>query len=206
MGSQAVATSGDDKIVTDEELVRAQLYGLLAKFLSQPPSADALTASGALQGDDSSPLGSAIRTFARVASATSEAAAADEYQNLFIGVGRGELLPFGSYYLTGFLNEKPLAKLRSDMSAVGIARREGVSEPEDHAASVLEVMAGLIDGRFGEPAGIEQQQQFFEAHIQSWMPVFFRDLAEASSSVLYAALADVGSRFLEIEAEAFRMD
>ena len=130
----------------------------------------------------------------------------DEYHTLFIGVGRGELLPYASYYLTGFLNEKPLAKLRNDMAERGVTRSADTSEPEDHAASVLEIMAGLIDGRFGAPATIEQQKEFFDAHVGSWMDVFFRDLAGASSSVLYAALAEVGAQFLEIETAAFRMD
>ena len=130
----------------------------------------------------------------------------DEYNALFIGVGRGELLPYGSYYLTGFLHEKPLAQLRGDMAELGIEADPKATEPEDHAASVLEMMAGLIDGRFGAPLAIEQQQKFFDAHVGSWIPVFFRDLEGASASVLYAALAQVGTRFLEIEAEAFRLD
>ncbi len=191
--------------LAEEDVLRAQLYSLLAGLLSRPPEQVDLARVADLDGNDT-PLGKAISALARIASGQGIIAAKDEYQTLFIGVGRGELLPYASYYLTGFLHEKPLAKLRNDMSELGITRSADTSEPEDHAASVLEIMAGLIDGRFGAPASIEQQKEFFDAHIGSWMDVFFQDLAGASSSVLYAALAEVGSRFLEIETEAFRMD
>ena len=181
------------------------MYDLLANLLSKSPTDSELKAIAGLIGDDSE-LGRAITALARVAGGSDAGAVSDEYHALFVGIGRGELLPYGSYYLTGFLHEKPLAKLRDEMAAFGVKRAENVSEPEDHIASVLEVMAGLIDGRFGTAATLEQQKEFFDAHIGSWMTVFFQDLAGASSSVLYAALAQVGARFLEIEAAAFAMD
>ena len=185
--------------------MRAQVYQLLATLLSEPPSAEELTSVSRLQGNDT-PLGQAVSALARVAAKSNFAATSEEYHTLFIGVGRGELLPFASYYLTGFLHEKPLARLRNDMAMLGIVRRDTASEPEDHAASVLEIMAGLIDGRFGTPATLDQQQEFYEAHIVSWMDIFFRDLAEASSSVLYAAVGEVGTQFLKVETAAFQMD
>ncbi|MGI9409898.1 MAG: TorD/DmsD family molecular chaperone, partial [Hyphomicrobiaceae bacterium] len=141
--------------LAEEDVLRAQLYDLLAGLLSRPPGPDDLSHLARLEGNDT-PLGNAIGALARAAG-QSEVAVRDEYHTLFIGVGRGELLPYASYYLTGFLNEKPLAKLRSDMAGLGVTRGADTSEPEDHAASVLEIMAGLIDGRFGEPATIEQQ-------------------------------------------------
>lgn len=201
---ETIAVAGTETRA-DEDALRAQIYGLLANLLSRPPSAAELEAVGRLQGGDT-PLGKAIAALARVAANRDVAAVADEYQALFIGIGRGEVLPYGSYYLTGFLHEKPLAKLRNDMTALGIARVSDVSEPEDHAASVLEMMAGLIDGRFGEPKSLTSQKEFFDAHVAPWMNVFFQDLAGASTSVLYAALAEVGARFLEIETAAFAMD
>jgi TorA maturation chaperone TorD len=130
---------------------------------------------------------------------------AEEYQSLFVGLVRGELVPYGSYYLTGFLHEKPLAKLRDDLQAFGIARAENVSDPEDHIASLCEVMAGLIDGTFGTPVSLEEQKRFFNTHIRPWAPVFFRDLEAAKVSVLYAAIGSVGRAFLEIEEGAFEM-
>lgn len=195
----------EERVIAEEDLLRAEFYSLLAKLLSAAPSAQQLTTIAQLEGDDT-PLGRAVAALARVAAGSDAVAVAEEYQSLFIGIGRGELLPYGSYYLTGFLHEKPLAKLRNDMAEIGAVRSDSISEPEDHAASILEVMAGLINGRFGAPASLDKQKEFFDAHIASWMDVFFRDLAGASSSVLYAALAEVGARFIEIETAAFAMD
>jgi TorA maturation chaperone TorD len=191
-----------DILPTEEDLLRAQFYELLARFLSSPPTADQLAAAGKLSGNTSA-LGTAVQKFALTCQRCDAATSDDEFSDLFIGVGRGELLPFESYYLTGFLHEKPLARLKQDMAEFGIVRREGVSEPEDHAAFVLETMAGLIDGRFGAASPLDRQKVFYDAHIASWMPVFFGDLKGASSSALYASLADVALRFFEIETQAF---
>ena len=186
----------------EEDRLRAQFYDLLAQFLSEPPTAERLQVAAGLTGGETA-LGQAIDRFALVAGRCDQVAADDEYGDLFIGVGRGELLPFGSYYLTGFLHEKPLARLKEDMAQFGIVPREDVSEPEDHVAAILETMAGLIDGRFGQAHSRAAQKQVFDAHVVSGRPVFFRDLAGASSSVLYASLAVVALRFLEIEAQGF---
>ncbi|MGH6815367.1 MAG: TorD/DmsD family molecular chaperone [Hyphomicrobiaceae bacterium] len=190
--------------VAPEDILRAHAYRLLARFLSAPPSAADLRWAAALQSDDT-PFGKAVSAFARVCARTTVQAASDEYHTLFIGLTRGELVPYGSYYLSGFLHEKPLAKLRGDMQQLGIARDPAMSDPEDHIASELEIMAGLIDGSYGPPPTLAAQQRFFEVHIGSWAPYFFRDLAGAQSSLLYAALGAIGSAFLAIEESAFRM-
>ena len=188
-----------------EEELRAQLYRLLAYFLHKPADKDGLTAAAEMAGDDTD-LGRAIAAFAHIAAKSDPAAIAQEYHDLFIGVGRGELLPYGSYYLTGFLHEKPLAKLRNDMSRLGIERRESVREPEDHIAALCEMMSGLIAGDFGEPATLDEQKAFFDAHLGSWAKHFFTDLEAAKSSVLYGALGTVGRCFMDIEQVAFTMD
>ncbi|KAB2920003.1 MAG: molecular chaperone TorD family protein [Hyphomicrobiaceae bacterium] len=190
--------------VLPEDLLRAQGYRLLARFLSAPPSADELTAAGALVGDESE-FGAAITALSRISARSNAAAAAEEYQTLFIGLTRGELVPYGSFYLTGFLHEKPLAKLRQDMERLGVAREEGVPDPEDHIASLCEMMAGFIDGTFGEPLPLAEQKRFFTTHIGSWAPVFFRDLEAAKASIVYAAVGSVGRTFLDIEEGAFAM-
>ena len=188
-----------------EDMLRAQVYRLLARFLTSPPTDAELKAGAELVGDDST-LGRAVAAFARVCARCDAGAVAEEFQTLFIGLVRGELVPYGSYYLTGFLHEKPLAKLRQDMSRLGIERDASVRDPEDHIASVCETMAGLIDGTFGQPQSLEEQKRFFAAHIGSWAHVFFRDLEIAKSSVLYATLGSVGGAFLKIEEGAFAMD
>ena len=136
---------------------------------------------------------------------TKPAAAEREFNALFIGLGRGELLPYASYYLTGFLNEKPLAQLRSDMAARGITRAPNVYEPEDNIASLMEMMGGMIAGRFGQPAGLATQQEFWNRHIGPWAAHFFADLEAAKNSVFYASVGAIGRNYMEIEKEGFRM-
>ncbi|MEL6978653.1 MAG: molecular chaperone TorD family protein [Pseudomonadota bacterium] len=189
-----------------EERLRAEFYEFLASLLARPPSPETLRGLTTLEGDETD-LGKAVKTLARVASRVTPEAAEREFHDLFIGLGRGELLPYASVYMTGFLNEKPLAKLRDDMSRLRISRADDVFEPEDNAASLFDMMAGLIRGRFtGQPAPLAEQQAFFAAHMGSWMAHFFADLEGAKRSVLYAPVGAVGKAFIEIEREAFRME
>lgn len=189
----------------DEESHRARIYGLLARLLAAPPDAPLLVALAALSADDSE-LGRAFAALAQAAAAATALGVAEEYHDLFIGLTRGELLPYGSYYLTGFLNEKPLAVLRGALAGLGIARAEEVKEPEDHIAALCEVMAGLIDGAYGAPWPLATQRAFFGAHIGPWSGRFFTDLAGAKMAVFYVAVGDLGRRFVEIESAAFAMD
>ncbi len=190
--------------VSSEDRLRADLYNFLGLMLSGPPDQLLLDQCTGLSGDESE-LGQAIAGLARVAKATKPAKVETEFNALFIGLGRGELLPYASYYLTGFLNEKPLAALRSDMAARGMTRAANVYEPEDNIASLMEMMAGMIVGRFSAPATVDDQKTFFNKHIAPWAGHFFADLEGAKNSVLYASLGNVGRAFMEIEREAFRM-
>jgi TorA maturation chaperone TorD len=189
----------------EEDLLRADLYSMLARLLASAPDRATLDALAALDGDGSD-LGQGIASLALVAAATQPAAAKREYNALFIGLGRGELLPYASFYLTGFLNEKPLARLRTHMAQFGIARNDGVKEPEDHIATLCEIMAGLIRGDYGTPLSVGDQHAFFNTHIATWASHFFTDLEAAEGSVLYAPVGKIGRAFMEIEIEAFRMD
>jgi TorA maturation chaperone TorD len=190
--------------VSDEDAARAQCYVLLAHLLHAPPSPALLDAVRGLKGDGSE-LGQALGALAAVAQQITPEAAEREYATLFIGVARGELLPYASYYLTGFLQGKPLADLRGDMARLGIRRHDDLSEPEDHVASLCEMMAGLISGSFGEPASLVAQQKFFTRHLASWTPRFFEDLQAAKAAVLYMPVGRIGRLFMTIEAEAFGM-
>ena len=190
--------------LSEEEQLRVHWYALLGRLLQSAPDAETLQMISRLQGDESD-LGQAITNLARAAAASDLAQIKREYHDLFIGIGQGELTPYGSYYLTGFLNEKPLAKLRGDMAKLGIARADGKSEPEDHIASLCEMMAGLIAGAFGEPLDLDSQRQFFETHIASWAPRFFEDLEAAKSASFYMPVGTIGRHFMEIETQAFDM-
>jgi TorA maturation chaperone TorD len=189
----------EDDAVDPVDAARAREYALLAALLSCPPSNALLGEIARLQGDVT-PLG---RAHATLAQAASEAAAdvEREFFHLFVGLGRGELLPYGSYYLTGFLNERPLSRLRDDLAALGIERVENHFEPEDHAATLCEIMAGLAAGRF--PASEQAQRAFFEKHMAPWMGRLFADMEKAASAKFYRSVGSLGRLFLEIEAEAF---
>ncbi|MDH5797281.1 MAG: molecular chaperone TorD family protein [Paracoccaceae bacterium] len=190
--------------VLEEDRLRADLYNFLGLLLSGPPDEMIIAQVSRLSGDESE-LGNAIGTLATIASKSKPKKVTSEFNALFIGLGRGELLPYASFYLTGFLNEKPLALLRSDMSRLGITRAPNVYEPEDNIASLLEMMAGMIVGRFGTPASLEQQRDFFNKHIAPWAVHFFTDLEGAKNSIFYAPVGTVGKVFMGIEREAFRM-
>jgi len=190
--------------IAEEDRLRADLYDFLGLVLRAPPGQEVLQRTAALEGDDT-PLGTAIGALARVARHMSPQGAEREFNALFIGLARGELLPYASYYLTGFLNEKPLASLRRDMAARGLTRAPGVFEPEDNIASLMEIMASLITGRHGAAAPLADQKTFFNKHVGPWAGHFFSDLEAARNSVLYAPVGAVGRVFLEIETEAFRM-
>jgi TorA maturation chaperone TorD len=189
----------EDDAVDPVDAARVREYALLAALLSCPPSNALLGEIARLQGDVT-PLG---RAHATLAQAASEAAAdvEREFFDLFVGLGRGELLPYGSYYLTGFLNERPLSRLRDDLAALGIERVENHFEPEDHAATLCEIMAGLAAGRF--PASEQAQRAFFEKHMAPWMGRLFADMEKAASAKFYRSVGSLGRLFLEIEAEAF---
>lgn len=189
--------------VDDVDLLRAQQYDLLAILLARAPDRSLIDALAELQGG-TGPLGQRAAELGSAASRTTAAAVEREFFNLFIGVGRGELLPYASYYLTGFLNERPLARVRADLAALGIERGEAMSEPEDHLAILLEVMAGLASQRF--EAGAEEQARFFGRHIEPWADRFFADLEQAKAARFYRAVGGLGRAFIAIEAEAFAMD
>lgn len=197
-------SAAPDIKVASEDRLRADLYNFLGLILSGPPDQLLLDQCAGLSGDDSE-LGKAISALARVARVSKPKAVQSEFNALFIGLGRGELLPYASYYLTGFLNEKPLAILRNDMAVRRMTRAENVFEPEDNIASLMEMMAGMIVGRFGQPATLKDQKVFFNKHIAPWAGHFFDDLEAAKNSVLYASVGSVGKAFMEIEREAFRM-
>jgi TorA maturation chaperone TorD len=181
---------------------RANEYGLLAVLLGRAPSADLLRRLGTLCGDPS-PLGVAHIALAEAAAAANAERVEREFFELFIGIGRGELLPFGSYYLTGFLNERPLARLRADLARLGIERAATCSDPEDHAAVLCDIMAGLAAGRLEVPPGTDQE--FFEKHLAPWIGRFFADLEQARAADFYRRVGAIGRVFIAVESEAFTL-
>jgi len=188
--------------VDDVNRARALEYALLARLLRQPPSSALLKQIAQLRGDETQ-LGAAHTALAEAANVAETSVVEREYFDLFIGIGRGELLPYASYYLTGFLHERPLARLRRDLDRFGIARAEHVSDPEDHAGILCEVMAGLAIGEL--PGSEETGRTIFENHMAPWIGRFFADLENAEAAEFYGRVGTVGRVFVEIENEAFAL-
>jgi TorA maturation chaperone TorD len=188
--------------VDECDIARAQEYALLAVLLVRAPDTRLLERLASLRGDPSS-LGVAHVALADAAGRTDADRVSREYFDLFIGLGRGELLPYGSYYLSGFLHERPLARLREDLAALGIVRAEGNVEPEDHAATLCEVMAGIVGGTLAAPPGSDRR--LFERHVAPWVGRFFSDLEQASAADFYRAVGALGRAFMDIELQAFAL-
>jgi TorA maturation chaperone TorD len=189
-----------------EELQRAELYGLLAGLWLAPPDAalleqfrvavtEAPQRGGALEAPWQS-LVAALR-------ATSAPAAAEEFDALFLGVGRAEVMVYGSYYLSGFLNELPLARLREHLAGLGLTRDASRGETEDHVAYVFEVMRYLIAGDDPAVCNLEQQRLFFRAHVQSWLEALCDAVQAQPRAVVWAAVAGFTRQFVQVETQGF---
>ena len=178
--------------------VRANTYGLLGALLASPPRQDMFDLLASVDPPSDEGLGSAWRALGHAAERADVEAVDDEYHGLFIGVGRGELIPYGSWYQTGFVMDKPLAVLRSDLAALGFERQDDVSEPEDHAAALLETMALIAAA---PENGIDVQRWFFDRHVATWMPTFFADLQSADSAHFYRAVGGFGEQFMKFETQ-----
>ncbi|MCP4387857.1 MAG: molecular chaperone TorD family protein, partial [Gammaproteobacteria bacterium] len=164
----------DDAMIENEQRYRAAAYSLLAAMLRAAPDQALLDHLGKLSPDSDGEPDELSQSMAGLAAAAGKydlGQLEDEYNTLFIGIGKGELVPYGSWYLTGFLMEQPLSDLRSDLRALGFERDENTHEPEDHAAAIFEVFSVMIIDAFS----LDQQQGFFEKHMQSWLKLFFTD-------------------------------
>lgn len=186
------------------DLERARLFALLGRLLAAAPDEGLLAGLAGLSGEPGTDLGAAYDALAAAARATDPVAALHEFEDLFLGVGRGEVLPYGSYYLTGFLNDRPLARLRGDLAGIGVARAEGASEPEDHLGFVCETYAGLIAGAFPDAPG-DAAARFFGTHLAPWAVRCFTDIERAGSARFYRAVAALGRAAVETERAAMEL-
>lgn len=184
--------------MTDENtLWRAQTYALLATLLHAVPTEELLTNLAALDiVEPDSPMGKQWLQLRDAAKMVDFDSLVDEYQALFIGVTHGELIPYGSYYQTGFLMEEPVALLRTDLAKLGLERQENVTEPEDHIAAECDVMRLIL---MAEGTPIVSAQQFFQRHLAPWAGKFFADMVNASNANFYVSVGLLGRNFFELE-------
>jgi TorA maturation chaperone TorD len=198
MQSTALELSTDDPGAAPEEQVRTHTYALLGALLTAAPCAELLSTLSqvSLESGADGDFADSWRQLAIAAKHADLAGLEQEYQDLFIGVGRGEVVPYGSWYMTGFLMDRPLAVLRADLKRLGFERQDDVAEPEDHAGALCETMAMLL----AEGHDQAMQRQFFEAHMGPWMKAFFHDLSAAKSAAFYRAVGQFGAQFVDFEA------
>ena len=196
-------TTAPDALSASEQQQRAAAYALLAALLRSPPDA-ALLAQVATLSDDApadDELALATAMLGLAARSSEAERIGEEFQALFVGIGRGELLPYGSWYLTGFLMEQPLSLLRDDLARLGFERDPQVCEPEDHIAALCEVLSMLIQ----EQRPYALQSRFFDSHLAPWGERFFADLSGAGSAVFYRNLGRFGTAFMQFERRYFEL-
>jgi TorA maturation chaperone TorD len=208
---QAKRQSGDSGPGDLEQIdtLRANTYSFLAVLLAAPPAQAVLDqlkqidATEAESADGSGEMATAWHALKLAGDWITVEALADEYHDLFIGVGRGELVPYGSWYMTGFLMDRPLAFLRQDLKSLGIERQEDVHEPEDHVAALCETMSLIIGS--GDEISWDTQRKFFGDHVTPWMGQFFTDLQQAKAARFYRAVGQLGEQFIGLEKQYLAM-
>jgi len=204
--SPVLTVKNEDAFLNDQaQAMRAGVYELLGRMFASEPTEEVLDVLRGIGEVDASEGQVAMgwELMKQSALKTDELSVRQEYLDLFVGVGRGELVPFGSWYVTGFLMEKPLAVLRTDLVALGIERQEGVVESEDHIAALCDAMAILI--RSGSEVPFTQQKSFFNDHIEPWASAFFKDLQSAKTAHFYRSVGFFGEGFMSFESRLLAM-
>ena len=191
----------------DEETARAELYGVISELFYAPLRAE-LLGQLRLAPTEAPQSGSFLeepwRQLVGAARAMTDAEIASEYDTLFGGIGKPEVYLYGSHYLSGFLNEKPLAQLRQDLLALGLSRDEAtMSDTEDHVSYVFEVMRFLVAGEDASVSNLTQQSQFFSAHIQPWLPALCDAVQAHPKARFFASLAEFTRAFIQVEMQGF---
>ncbi len=204
--SPVLTVKNEDAFLNDQaQAMRAGVYELLGRLLASEPTEEVLQVLRNIGEVDASEGEVAMgwELMKQSALKANEQNVKDEYMDLFVGVGRGELVPFGSWYVTGFLMEKPLAVLRTDLAALGIERQEGIVESEDHIAALCDAMAILI--RSGTEVPFARQKSFYNDHIEPWAATFFKDLQSAKSAHFYRSVGFFGEGFISFESRLLAM-
>lgn len=196
--------------VAAEDRARADLYGLISNLFYAAPSAEllnAIAAADSLCADtDATPFCMAWRRLQQMCRDADPIAVREEFDVLFVGVGRGLVLPYASYYLTGFLMEKPLARLREDLGGFNLTKKSSSSEPEDHLAAICDVMRFLILGSDEHPpADLDRQREFFDRYLKPWYARLCEDLQKTKKTAIffYSGAAALARAFFDLEVDSF---
>ena len=202
----ALSVKSEHEFLQDQaQAMRAAVYELLGSLLAKQPDDETLQRLRNIGEVDASDgqIAMGWELMKQASLKFDQEAVHDEYFSLFLGVGRGELVPFGSWYITGFLMEKPVAVLRSELIKLGIERQKGVVESEDHIAALCDAMALII--RNGHEISLDTQQQFFNDHLSPWVGRFFNDMQNAKAAHFYRSVGFFGESFFEFEQQLLDM-
>jgi TorA maturation chaperone TorD len=181
-----------------QQTIRADIYLLLSALFRQQPTSELIVFLSELETEQSeSAMQQAWNQLKQAAIESQPEVLADEYQELFIGIGRGEVVPFASWHLTGSLMEKPLASIRHDLALLGLEREEQVKEPEDHFSALCEVMSVLT----GEEE--ELQQVFFNKHLGTWFESLTKQVKNAENANFFRSVAELAQAFMTLEQVRF---
>lgn len=196
---EVLVTSKTASDIDDDEGVRADTYSILSSLLSHTPGQDLLDYLSHIEASDTGdigPMGQAWQLLRQAANEADPGQLDDEYHDLFIGLGRGQVIPYASWHITGFLMDKPLSDLRDDLKKLGIEANPDEKDPEDHIAALCEIMSILI--RADDVEGY-QQRRFYIRHIHPWADKFFNELQSATSVSFYKSVGLLGQRYIELE-------
>jgi TorA maturation chaperone TorD len=199
------AQQGEPELTRDDQ-TRANVYALLATLLTGPPSAAILELLTGIEEADlaSGDMAGAWHALKQAGQEVSVESANTEYHNLFIGVGHGEVLPYGSWYVSGLIMDKPLALVRRDLAGLGLERQPRIRDSEDHLGALCEAMAMIISSE--DENTLESQTAFFKEHLAPWAARFFTDLQEAESASFYRAVGRLGEEFVKFEEQYLAME
>lgn len=196
--------------VSPEDAARAEYYGLIARLFSAPADdalLQALARSELAAGSGEGDFPAAWRQLCQAASACEADVVRDEFDALFVAVGKPEVMLYGSYYLAGFMHEKPLARLRGDLAHLGLARRADANESEDHISALAEVMRHLIgDESLAQAERERRQRTFFECHIAPWYGALCDALARHEAANFHRVVARFTRAFLDLDRQAFEIE
>ena len=207
VSERSVAVAASAPVLGEEDRARAEHYAVLSRLFASAPDAaflKNLPALAASWGSADSALGQAWLLVADAARESSVEALEEEYTRLFMTIGRPEVMLFGSFYMAGFLMEEPVVELRHDLAELGLGRRLGVTESEDHLAALCDVMRHLIVTG-PDAAGLARQQLFFTRHLAPWFEALCDALSNAPDARFYPRTAALVRAFFAIERLAFDM-
>ena len=194
-------------VLNDEDRARAEHYAVLSRLFANAPDADflrQLSVLAASWGSADSALGQAWLMLGDAAHSVNAEQADTEYTRMFLTIGRPEVMLFGSYYIAGFLMEEPVVDVRADLAELGLGRRLGITESEDHITALCDVMRHLIVTG-PDAAGLTRQKAFFAGHLGPWVDALANALEQAPESCFYSRTAALVRAFFDIERLAFDM-